>query len=59
MGILGCILLEPARHDQAAEAGVASDWFLDLRHAEIFGTLSDMIRDGQAIDLVTVSNRLK
>jgi len=58
-GILGSVLMEPERMDQAAEAGVDAGWFYDLRHAEIFSTVRQMVQDGQRIDLITLGNRLK
>jgi replicative DNA helicase len=58
-GILGCILLEPERMDQAAEAGVDAGWFYDLRHADLFAVVGQMVQEGQRIDLITLGNRLK
>jgi replicative DNA helicase len=58
-GILGCVLLDPARYDQAAEAGIDAGWFYDLRHADLFAAIGQMVQEGQRIDLITLGNRLK
>jgi replicative DNA helicase len=61
MGVLGCILLSP--HDtlgdciQQFKAG--SEVFYDLRHRAIYELLVAMYDQKEAIDLVTVPQRLK
>jgi hypothetical protein len=60
-GVLGCILLSP--RDCLAEcitrikAGPKS--FYDLRHQTLFQALVEMFRAGEAIDLITLYQRLK
>src|SRR5580658_5671816 len=60
-GVLGCVLLSP--HDCMGECieklkpgGLV---FYDLRHQTLFQTLMEMYDEKQAIDLITLSQRLK
>lgn len=60
-GVLGCVLLSPnecmgeaiERFKEGAEA------FYDLRHQTIYAVLAEMYDQRQAIDLITVQQRLK
>lgn len=60
-GVLGCVLLEPNESmgrciEQLKEGPEA---FYDLRHRTIYSTLADMYDQREAIDLITVQQRLK
>jgi replicative DNA helicase len=60
-GVLGCVLLSPA--DSLGECVQAfkpgPDVFYDLRHRTIYETLVEMYDKKEAIDLITVQQRLK
>ena len=60
-GVLGCVLLSPAEG-----MGVCierfkrgSEMFYDLRHQSIFDLLADMYDNKEAIDLITLQQKLK
>src|SRR5215831_9634688 len=60
-GVLGCVLLSPndcmgiciEKFKSGAEV------FYDLRHQTIFGVLAEMYDSREAIDLITLQQRLK
>ena len=56
--VLGAMLVEPAIIDEAMEE-LSSDCFYDKRHALIFDAMSSLVSEHTAIDILTVSNRLK
>jgi replicative DNA helicase len=60
-GVLGCILLSP--HDCMGECieklKSGHEIFYDLRHQTLFKTLTEMYDEKQAIDLITLQQRLK
>ncbi len=60
-GVLGCVLLSP--HDCMGECieklKSGPDIFYDLRHQTLFQTLTEMYDQKQAIDLITLQQRLK
>jgi replicative DNA helicase len=60
-GVLGCVLLSP--HDCMGECieklKSGPDIFYDLRHQTLFQTLTEMYDEKQAIDLITLQQRLK
>ncbi|MCU0771419.1 MAG: replicative DNA helicase [Verrucomicrobia bacterium] len=60
-GVLGCVLLSP--NDSMGECITrlksGADSFYDLRHQTIYGVLQEMYDARQAIDLVTVQQRLR
>jgi replicative DNA helicase len=60
-GILGCVLLSP--HDCMGECieklKSGHEIFYDLRHQTLFQTLTEMYDEKQAIDLITLQQRLK
>jgi replicative DNA helicase len=60
-GVLGCILLSP--HDCMGECieklKPGHMVFYDLRHQTLFQTLTEMYDEKQAIDLITLQQRLK
>jgi replicative DNA helicase len=60
-GVLGCVLLSP--NDSMGECitrlKAAADTFYDLRHQTIYSTLQEMYDAREAIDIVTVQQRLK
>lgn len=59
-GVLGCVLLDGQCLNQCVEQLRAGSLaFYDLRHQLIYGTLLDMQMAGQAVDLVTLQQRLK
>ena len=61
LGVLGCVLLSPnqcmgeciEKFKQGAEA------FYDLRHQTIFSSVSEMYDRREAIDVITLQQRLK
>src|SRR5437016_14365856 len=61
MGVLGCILISP--NDCMGECinklKGGSEVFYDLRHQAIFDVLAEMFDKRDAIDLITVHQRLK
>src|SRR5207244_2171819 len=62
MGVLGCILIAP--NDCMGEClsklkGGGSEVFYDLRHQTIFDVLAEMFDKREAIDIITVYQRLK
>jgi replicative DNA helicase len=60
-GVLGCVLLSP--HDCMGECieklKSGHEIFYDLRHQTLFQTLTEMYDAKQAIDLITLQQRLK
>src|ERR1035441_1268096 len=60
-GVLGCVLLSP--HDCMGECieklKSGHEIFYDLRHQTLFQTLTEMYDEKQAIDLITLQQRLK
>jgi replicative DNA helicase len=60
-GVLGCILISP--NDCIGECieklKIGEEVFYDLRHQTIFKTLSEMYDSREAIDIITVQQRLK
>ncbi len=60
-GVLGCVLLSP--NDCMGECiekfKTGADAFYDLRHQTIFGALAEMYDAREAIDLITLQQRLK
>ncbi len=60
-GVLGCVLLSP--NDCMGECierfKVGTEVFYDLRHQTIFGMLVEMYDSREAIDLITLQQRLK
>src|SRR6266702_4020492 len=60
-GVLGCVLLSP--NDCMGECiekfKSGSEVFYDLRHQTIFGALAEMYDSREAIDLITLQQRLK
>ncbi len=58
-GLLGCIILDARVAMQVAEEQITPDAFYDLRHRQIFETALDMAEKYQAIDSVTLIERLK
>lgn len=59
-GVLGCILLEPARSlDDAQSTGVDLAWFYDLRHQTLYHRLTRMAATEVPISILTVAIGLK
>src|SRR5580698_9307710 len=60
-GVLGCVLLSP--HDCMGECieklKSGHQIFYDLRHQTLFQTLTEMYDEKQAIDIITLQQRLK
>ena len=56
--VLGAMLLEPSCVDEAMEE-LTPSCFYDPHHRTIFEAMSSLVTDHVAIDLITVSNRLK
>src|ERR1017187_6804911 len=60
-GVLGCVLLSPNEcMGQCVEKFKADgEVFYDLRHQTIFSTLAEMYDSREAIDVITLQQRLK
>src|SRR5215831_16935911 len=60
-GVLGCILLSPndCMGECIEKLKGGEDVFYDLRHQTIFKALSEMYDSRQAIDVITLQQRLK
>jgi len=60
-GVLGCIFLSPndCMGDCITKLKGGADVFYDLRHQTIFNTLAEMFDQREAIDVITVQQRLK
>jgi len=59
-GVLGSILLDAGRvMDLCVESGLTAEAFHVPGHALLFETLTGMTRSGQAVDVLTVVDRLK
>ncbi len=60
-GVLGCVLLSPGEAMGACIEKLKSgaEVFYDLRHQTIFNTLAAMYDNREAIDLITLQQRLK
>jgi replicative DNA helicase len=61
MGVLGCILISPndCMGECITKLKGGSEVFYDLRHQTIFDLLAEMFDKREAIDLITVHQRLK
>ena len=60
-GVLGCALLSPndCMGECIEKLRVGEEVFYDLRHQTIFKTLSEMYDSREAIDIITLQQRLK
>ncbi len=60
-GVLGCVLLSPndCMGECIEKLKSSEEVFYDLRHQTIFKTLSEMYDSREAIDLITLQQRLK
>jgi replicative DNA helicase len=60
-GVLGCVLLDPneAMGVCIAKFKSGAEVFYDLRHQTIYSTLAEMYDSREAIDLITLQQRLK
>src|SRR4051794_36951401 len=60
-GVLGCILLSPneCMGECLSKLKGGSDVFYDLRHQTIFDALAEMFDKREAIDVITLQQRLK
>ena len=56
--VLGAMLLEPSCVDEAMEE-LTPNCFYDQHHRMIFEAMSSLVTEHVAVDLITVSNRLK
>ena len=56
--VLGAMLLEPSCVDEAMEELVPG-CFYDPRHKLIFEAMADLVKEHIAVDLITVTNRLR
>jgi replicative DNA helicase len=61
MGVLGCVLLSPneCMGECIEKLKVGAEAFYDLRHQTIFNALVEMFDQRQAIDVITLQQRLK
>src|SRR4051812_2604812 len=59
-GVLGCILLSPSDCiSQCVLEIKAVEYFYDLRHQEIYQAMLDMFDKQEAIDLITLQQKIK
>ena len=60
-GVLGCVLLSPneCMGECIEKLKAGPDIFYDLRHQTLFQVLTEMYDEKQAIDLITLQQRLK
>ena len=60
-GVLGCVLLSPneCMGESIEKLKGGADVFYDLRHQTIFSTLAEMYDHREAIDVITLQQRLK
>jgi replicative DNA helicase len=60
-GVLGCVLLSPneCMGECLSKLKVGAEVFYDLRHQTIFETMAEMFDKRQAIDIITLQQRLK
>ncbi len=60
-GVIGCILLDPPHclGECVEKCKNGSEVFYDLRHQVIYDTLVEMLNEGEAIDVITLQQRLK
>src|SRR5438876_12312216 len=60
-GVLGCILLTPneCMGDTLTKLKSGSEVFYDLRHQTIFDAMAEMFDKREAIDVITLHQRLK
>lgn len=61
-GVLGCILLSPSESLEACLLKFGNDHehvFYDLRHQAIFDLMVGLYKKGEAVDLITMHQRLK
>ena len=56
--VLGAMLIEPAAVDEAMDE-LAPSCFYDPRHRMIFEAMSELVNEHIAVDLLTVSNKLR
>jgi len=61
MGVLGCVLISPndCMGDCIGKFKAGAEVFYDLRHQTIYGALQEMYDSREAIDLITLQQRLK
>lgn len=61
MGVLGCVLLSPndCMGECIAKLKAGAETFYDLRHQTIYATLIEMYDHREAIDVITLQQRLK
>src|SRR3989440_4260362 len=60
-GVLGCVLLSPneCMGESIEKFKSGAEVFYDLRHQTIFSTLAEMYDSREAIDIITLQQRLK
>lgn len=60
-GVLGCVLLDPneCMGQSIEKLKGGAETFYDLRHQTIFGALAEMYDSREAIDVITLQQRLK
>src|SRR5207302_2226285 len=60
-GVLGCVLLSPneCMGESINKLKMGAEAFYDLRHQTIYGALVEMYDSREAIDVITLQQRLK
>lgn len=58
-GVLGCLLLSPNESFNQCQKIFRGDEFYDLRHEAIYAALVEMREKREAVDLITLQQRLK
>lgn len=57
-GVLGCVLLSPLEYTRSLLSDLKSDSFYSLQNRMVFDAIATMHRDKQAIDVITLQQRL-
>jgi len=56
-GVCGCCLIDPLKVDECLQAGMAPEWFYDLRHRRLWEIMVKLMEDGCPIDMITVGEK--
>jgi replicative DNA helicase len=57
--VLAVCLLEPSALTRAMIEGVRVEWFTEPLHIQVWRAIAELDSDGMAVDIITVTNRLK
>ena len=56
-GVCGCCLLDALKVDECLQAGVAAEWFYDLRHRRLWDIMVGLMEEGSPIDMISVGEK--